>query len=154
MNVDTLIERMALSDVLSAYAIGVDGRDIERLTACFDERIHVDFDAFAPGMTGTYDGSEWAERIMRGVRGFDATQHVIGNHLYTVDGDQAEGTAEVIASHTIDGERLTVAGRYRHEFVKRDGAWRIRAYWLTPSWIEGSMDLFARAAERGRQSTG
>ena len=52
------------------------------------------------------------------------TQHVVGNALYKIDGDQAEGEIYTINCHVIGEERDYFAGgRYLDRYVRENGRW-------------------------------
>jgi hypothetical protein len=71
--------------------------------------------------------------LEQGMAGFEATQHMIGNTSYRLDGDKAEGELYFIAYHrTVPPEpkHVTVRGRYLDRYERRGGEWRIAYRYL------------------------
>jgi hypothetical protein len=130
-------DRALIVDVLSRYAIAVDGRDADLLATCF-----------ATGATASYGpGHELVGReaivgfIVRTLASFRRTQHLIGTHVFELAGDTAATTTYVQAAHVMDGgptgERVVVVGgRYVDRFELEDARWviasrRFEAIWTT-----------------------
>ena len=63
-----------------------------------------------------------------------AHQHLVANHLVTVDGDAARATAQFIASHQTGEDVWTLGGDYRFELVRHGDGWRITSMTMTASW--------------------
>jgi ketosteroid isomerase-like protein len=84
------------------------------------------FDVCVGKMEGT-----WAE-----------TQHLIVNADFTVDGDQARGTANLIFTGVPPGASPTdvymMGGRYLWRFRRTDGGWRISQAWEEFIWNNGT----------------
>ncbi|MFD7841781.1 nuclear transport factor 2 family protein [Nocardia sp. NPDC059764] len=76
---------------------------------------------------------------------FDATQHLLGNHLVTVDGDRAELTAVFQAVHLLanplGSPRWTLGGTYRIGLRLVVGAWKVEAMVMTAQWADGNKDI-------------
>ena len=80
--------------------------------------------------------SEFIDYAMEALRGHAANQHMIGNVLIEVDGDEAFGEVYFTAYHKVqtepaDGgggedvyEDTVIAGRYLDRYEKRDGVWK------------------------------
>ncbi|MGW0313599.1 nuclear transport factor 2 family protein [Streptomyces flavidovirens] len=85
--------------------------------------------------------------------GYDATQHLITNHLVDIEGDTAVCTAAFQATHrlaTAHGSALwTLGGTYRFGLVRTAGhGWRISSVVMTTVWADGNQHLPALAAAR------
>jgi ketosteroid isomerase-like protein len=52
--------------------------------------------------------------------------HFLTNESITVDGDTAVGRWTFLQCGVADGQALWIAGRYRNDFVRVDGEWKIR----------------------------
>ncbi|WP_162958662.1 nuclear transport factor 2 family protein [Nocardia yunnanensis] len=78
---------------------------------------------------------------------FDATQHLLGNHLVTVDGERAELTAVFQAIHLLANRfgspRWTLCGTYRIGLRLVEGAWKIDTVVMTAQWADGNKDILA-----------
>ena len=91
----------------------------------------------------------WVEGVRSGLSGFEATQHLSGNHRIEVDGPGAHATSNIQASHMLDGQRVTLGGWYDTHLTRGDDdGWRIGRSQLNITWREGDEGLFALARAR------
>ena len=85
-------------------------------------------------------------------REFDATQHLVTNHLVTVDGDAAVCTAGFLATHRLANPLAsplwTLGGTWRLDLRRTGAGWRIRGVVMTAVWADSNKDLLALAAGR------
>ena len=73
-----------------------------------------------------------------------ATQHLIANHVVTLEGDQARVATHVTATHVSpdDAEaHWVVGGRYDMVARRTSAGWRIAALTLTVRWMTGSHEI-------------
>ncbi len=148
-----LQDRIEISDVLHRYAAAVDGKDWELLRTCFTDDVEADFRAF--GGRDVVRGAEaWVEAIRATLQGMDATQHLTGNHVHRIDGDEARLTAYIQAVHIFANDKgdseYTIGGHYDCDMVRSPEGWRIRRYALVVRWHRGNRNILrlaARAAE-------
>jgi hypothetical protein len=127
--IDGLLSRQAIHDLLMAYARGVDRADAALLESIF----HPD----ATVVTGVIDGtgSEFARAIVEHVRKrLDRCFHAIANQWVQVCGDRAVGESYVIAITTAGAQEGVIAGRYINEFERRNGVWKIRSHIIVMDW--------------------
>lgn len=143
MDPQLLDDRLAIIDLTTRYALGVDLRDWPLYRACFDDRFEID----APGWPETMAADEWVAIIRAGIERYAATHHQMSNHSIEVDGDRADCIAYVRASHhqpQIEGESPWIlVGYYRLALVRREDAWKIARFNLTILWNEGNLELMA-----------
>ena len=66
--------------------------------------------------------------------------------------DAATCTSDVQATHALGEERAVIGGYYRSRLDRTETGWRIASSQLSVTWTQGDQQLFARAAERHRQS--
>jgi hypothetical protein len=52
--------------------------------------------------------------------------HFLANESIVVDGDRAVGTWTFLQCGVSDGQALWIAGRYRNDFVRQGGRWKIQ----------------------------
>ncbi len=147
-------DRLAIAEVLTLYARGIDRCDLETLTA-----------TFWPDATAQYgrlvqNAHEWAVVTVAALRGMNRTFHSLSNMLVTPHGDWAEAETYCTAYHEVNGPdgivEMVVGGRYLDLMEKRGGAWRIarRLYVMdwnrnvpsTARWDEG---IYATLVNRG-----
>ncbi|MDE0943081.1 MAG: nuclear transport factor 2 family protein [Alphaproteobacteria bacterium] len=154
--VQLLLDRADISQVLYTYATGVDTRDFDLLASCFTEDLEADFRSF--GSREIIKGRDnWLPIIRGTIEGLDATQHLTGNHVITVDGDSATLVAYLQALHRLDTARsdpeYTIGGYYTCDMVRGDdsrhnGGWRMRRYSLQVTWHRGNRDILRQAQRK------
>jgi 3-phenylpropionate/cinnamic acid dioxygenase small subunit len=153
-----LLDRAEISDVQLRYATGLDMRDWVAFRSCFTDEIEVDFTSLFGGSPRKVSADSWAEAARRTVSGLAATQHMITNHVITLDRDEALCVAYVQAQHYLPNEKgdstQTMGGYYTNRFVRTPVGWRIRACKLTLTWTTGNWHIFALARERLKNAEG
>lgn len=100
-----LLDRAEISDVQLRYATGLDMRDWTTFRSCFADEIDVDFTSAFGGEPRHVTADRWTEAARRTMSGLRATQHMITNHVITVDGDRALCVAYVQAQHYPPNDR-------------------------------------------------
>lgn len=137
--------RQAIIDAVTSLFWHTDHHEWDLLRAVLDERVRLDYTA----MQGGEPADLSAEEVVAGWRptfvAIDAHQHLLGNHLVVVDGDQASVTASFIATHQWRGDTWTLGGDYLIELHQRGGAWRVSAMRMTPVWQTGNPNLIPNA---------
>jgi ketosteroid isomerase-like protein len=135
-------DRLAIRELVDAYAYCADRRDAEGQKALFTEDTHfvVYMDGQGSEPTQVLDGREALTPVFDDLNRYRATMHFNGQSTITLDGARATGVSYCIAHHlfTDDGERkLMVAWlRYGDTFVKVGDAWLFAERDLYVDWIE------------------
>ncbi len=135
-------DRLAIRELVDAYAHCADRRDADGQKALFTEDTH--FAVYMQGQgsepTQVLDGREALTPVFDDLNRYQATMHLNGQSTIALDGDRATGESYCIAHHlfTDRGERkLMIAWlRYRDTFVKIDGDWRFAERNLCVDWTE------------------
>jgi hypothetical protein len=141
---DYLVDRQAIVDVCTSYALALDTRDWARLRGCFTP------DAIASyGDPVALEGYEAIEvTCRRALEPLTASQHLLGNHVVEVTGDRAASVCYFQAQHIMDGlaagTAYIVAGRYDDDFVRTPAGWRIARRTLTVMWVSGNPAVLER----------
>ena len=135
---DDTATKVAIAEVMSNYATGLDTKNWAMVQDCFCEQVLIDYgDISAP--TGAPDvprrAEDWLQILKANLSGFDITQHSITNHRFVIGEDSVQCTAYLVAEHMLfadpamplaaDGEFITVAGYYTNDFVIDADQWRI-----------------------------
>jgi len=139
--VDRLADTAAVVDVCVRNARALDGRDWKLLATCFADDVVVEFEGVEP-----LHGAAAVVDVCRAALGpLDASQHLLGNHHVTIDGDSARSECYVQAQHVrgalAPADKFVVAGTYRDTLARRDGAWKITSRRLHISWTDGNPDV-------------
>jgi ketosteroid isomerase-like protein len=122
-------DRLAIQELIDAYAHCADRRDADGQKSLFTEDTHfvVYMDGQGSEPTQVLAGREALTPVFDDLNRYQATMHFNGQSTIALDGDSATGESYCIAHHlfTDGGERkLMVAWlRYGDTFVKIDGAW-------------------------------
>lgn len=122
-----LADRLAIDDLLTRYATGVDRRDWSLWESCFTSDARIDYTAFG-GIAGSVpEVRAWLESVMPR---FEMSQHLVVNREVTIEGDTATSRAAFfnpMALTTPEGRVLFFdGGYYRDRLVRTQDGWRIR----------------------------
>src|SRR5437660_7891075 len=136
-------DRLAIRELVEAYAHCADRRDAKGQMALFTEDTHfvVFMNAKDPEPSMDLHSRDALAPVFADLNKYDATTHFVGQStIFTLSADRATGEAYCLAHHvTIDGgkRRLMVASlRYLDTFVKIEGAWLFSERRLYVDWIE------------------
>jgi 3-phenylpropionate/cinnamic acid dioxygenase small subunit len=135
MSLAEVADRLAVSDVLTRYALAMDTRDWELLASCFTEDARLDYDT-----SGVFGRKDFVEHCAEGLAKMKATQHCVTNHVVVLDGDHAGATSYVIAQHVRENDAtFTLGGTYHDELVRSGPDWRIASRRFVTSWKAGTL---------------
>ena len=137
-----LADRVAIRELVDAYAHCADRRDAEGQKSLFTEDTHfvVYMDGQGSEPTQELDGREALTPVFEDLNRYQATMHFNGQSTIVLDGDYGSGESYCIAHHlfTDDGDRKIMVAwlRYGDRFVKVDGAWLFAERRLYVDWTE------------------
>jgi hypothetical protein len=136
-------DRLAIRELIEAYAHCADRRDATGQMSLFTEDAHfvVFMNAKDPIPSQELHSREELAPVFADLNKYDATTHFVGQStIFTLTGDRATGEAYCLAHHVmIDGgkRRLMLATlRYLDTFVKIDGAWLFAERLFYVDWLE------------------
>ena len=136
-------DRLAIRELVEAYAHCADRRDAEGQMSLFTVNTHfvVYMNAKDPKPSMELHSREALAPVFAELNKYDATTHFIGQStIFTLSGDRATGEAYCLAHHvTVDGgkRRLMLASlRYLDTFVKTDDTWLFGERLLFVDWQE------------------
>ena len=139
---DEAADRLAIRELVDAYAFCADSRDAEGQKALFtdDTRFVVHMAGEGSAATDDLRGRESLTPVFDNLNTYEVTMHFNGQSTVALDGDRATGETYCLAHHisSHDGGRtlMIAAIRYQDAFVKTDGTWRFAERRLYVRWIE------------------
>src|SRR6202012_3408829 len=123
-------DRLAIRELVEAYAHCADRREAKGQMALFTEDTHfvVYMNAKDPTPSQELHSRAALAPVFDDLNKYAATMHFVGQStILTLTGDRATGEAYTLAHHlTVDGgnRRLMIAAlRYADTYVKTDGEW-------------------------------
>ena len=136
-------DRLAIRELVEAYAHCADRRDANGQMSLFTEDTHfvVYMNSKDPTASMELHSREALAPVFADLNKYDATTHFIGQStIFTLTGERATGEAYCLAHHvTVDGgkRRLMLASlRYLDTYVKIDGAWLFAERLLYVDWVD------------------
>ena len=124
MNLESLLAEREIGRALYAFARAMDERDWQAIGSVMAE------DATADMGTGPLNGREEVIALMRSfLDDCGPTQHLLGNLVIDVTGDQATSRCYVTDMHKGMGDKghltFSTLGEYHDRWQKVDGGWRM-----------------------------
>ena len=136
-------DRLAIRELIEAYAHCADRRDAQGQIALFTRDTHfvVYMNAKDPRPSQELHSRDALASVFADLNQYDATTHFVGQStIFTLTSDRATGEAYCLAHHVTAGSgkrRLMVASlRYLDTFVKIEGAWLFAERLLYVDWLE------------------
>jgi ketosteroid isomerase-like protein len=136
-------DRLAIRELVEAYAHCADRRDAKGQMALFTEDAHfvVYMNAKDPKPSQELHSREALAPVFADLNQYAATTHFVGQStIFTLDVRRGTGEAYCLAHHVAveaGKRRLMVASlRYLDTFVKLDGSWLFAERLLYVDWLE------------------
>ena len=130
----SVADRIALTDLVARYAVAVDTRDFAALREVFTT------DATLDTGRAVRAGIDAIVEAMRGLLRYEATSHVVGQHLVDPSDRGADGlvycTAHHLRGHGDHRTDKVMHIRYHDRYVMTDHGWRIEARRLEVAWTD------------------
>jgi len=140
-------DRLAIRELIDAYAHCADRRDAAAQVALFteDTAFYVFMDAKAAEPSFVLNGREALHPVFADLNQYQATTHFNGQSTIRLAGDQASGESYCIAHHLkVEGENRTMmlaSIRYLDKFVKIQGAWLFAERRLMVDWTDTNKSI-------------
>jgi hypothetical protein len=136
-------DRLAIRELVEAYAHCADRRDAKGQMALFNEDTHfvVYMDAKNPTPSQELHSREALAPVFDDLNQYAATMHFLGQTtILTLTRDRSTGETYCMPHHlTIAGDKrslMVAALRYSDAFVKKDGVWLFAERLLYVDWLE------------------
>jgi ketosteroid isomerase-like protein len=135
-------DRLAIRELVDAYAYCADRRDVAGQLALFteDTELVVFSDSRNPEPTQRFRGRAALALVFSELRDYRATMHFNGQSTGWVDGARASAVTYCLV-HELAADRtartvMIAAIRYLDSLVKKDGTWLIRQRQVLVDWTE------------------
>lgn len=135
-----LVDRAALSDLLVELADALDARDGARYATLYTEDGVLEL----PGGVRAEGREQLQAGVERGIAHYDAVWHLSANHAIELDGDAARTRSYVIAVHRHGPKpehHATGAGWYTNTARRTPVGWRFSTVRLEIVWTAGEGPL-------------
>jgi ketosteroid isomerase-like protein len=142
LDIEQMADRLAIRELIDAYASCADRRDATGQMALFTPDTHfvVYMDAKSAIPSQELRGRESLAPVFENLNGYKVTTHFNGQSTVELNGSRATGVSYCLAHHVTarDGnDSLMVASiRYLDTFAKQEGKWYFAERKLMVDWIE------------------
>ncbi|TQF74024.1 nuclear transport factor 2 family protein [Rhodococcus spelaei] len=141
MDLQTIGDRIEITDLLTRYAHAVDTKDWSLYRTVFTPDAHIDYSATG-GPLGTVEEVVSALTPMLDL--FTQTQHFVSNLTVGLAGDEATVRAMFFNPMVVKpGKQFFCGGWYNHELVRTEDGWRSRRLVEESAWFENLAEAFA-----------
>ena len=135
---------LAIVGVLNSFGLAIDMRDWDWYETLWADL--VDFDYTAVGSpAGHFPRLAVREAAAQNFGQFDATQHLVTNHVVDVVGAKATALCNVRAMHfkygAVGDTWLEIGGRYRAGLERAADGWRIALWHFSVTWSRGNTGM-------------
>jgi hypothetical protein len=134
------LDRIALRDLVDAYALTADARDSTGFASLFTADAVLTVHDAGGRLQGTFTGVGEIAAIPAALARYPRTLHLVSTHRATPVGDTATGTTLCEAHHLSAGEDGTVDRvlviRYDDAYVRTPGGWRFARRDVRVQWEE------------------
>ncbi|MFE9405585.1 nuclear transport factor 2 family protein [Streptomyces sp. NPDC006530] len=145
VDLGTLLDRLAIDELITGYAAAVDDGDWTAYRALFTADGRADYGA-AGGIEGSVE--EVAQWLAETMRLFPVRQHLIANRLLTLQdlggypGDRAELRADYLnpmcfgadGGGTPSAPDFESGGRYAFSLIRTEAGWRLGSVTVHEKW--------------------
>lgn len=136
-------DRLAICELVEAYAHCADRRDAKGQMALFTKDTHfvVYMNAKDPTPSQELHSREALAPVFAELNQYDATTHFVGqNTIFELTEERATGETYCLAHHvTVEGNKrslMLASLRYLDTFIKMDGSWLFAERLLYVDWLE------------------
>jgi ketosteroid isomerase-like protein len=132
-------DRLDILELMAHYATALDTKNWEMLGSLFTDDACWEYTGTGTRQQGPAGIVGWLRRV---VGPLEVTQHLNGNHVVRLHGDEAEHSCYYHAQHIRlglpDGEQYIGAGRYEDLLRRSPDGWRFVRRTATTMWNSGN----------------
>jgi hypothetical protein len=130
---DELLDKQAIYELLCAYANAADRHDHVKMRALYHKDAIDEHGHFAKG-----PAMEFIDKLPQIQAPMEILHHNVTTVNLKLDGARAEGEVYIIAFHKVkDGAQsydVLIGGRYFDKYEKRDGVWKFKHRSIVADW--------------------
>ncbi|MCE4554342.1 nuclear transport factor 2 family protein [Roseateles cellulosilyticus] len=134
--------------LVRSIPLSVDLGRYELAEAAFAPRVRIDYSSLWGGQAQDMAAADLLAAWRGLVPGFDATLHELGPVQVSLNGDSAQATADVVASHWLEGQLWRLVGRYEWPLRRGTDGWRVTGMTFQCLQEQGDRGLCERAQAR------
>ena len=135
MDLQTLVDRAEITDLLTRYARAVDRQDWDLYRSIFTADAHIDYTQVG-GIAGNVE--EVVGFLSQVMGMFESIQHMISNIEITIDANEADVTAMVYNPLKLpDSDVWATGGWYHHKLMRTPDGWRSKSLLEEAGWFHG-----------------
>ena len=135
----SLLDERDIVKVVNRYCFALDTKDWADLDNVFLPNATADLST----PTLLVGREAIVDRIRAALHHLDDSQHLVGNHQVTIDGDSATHRCYLQAQHVrhaaVGGPNYIIGGRYEDQLLRTADGWRIAHRTLAVMWKEGNL---------------
>jgi hypothetical protein len=137
--VQWLVDRASISDLLFRFARALDTRDFGTYAALYAAEGVLELPDPRTGSYFSLSQSELAAAVPKSLGRYSATHHLSCNHQIEVTGNRATSRSYLQAVHVGSGPRdhWSAGGWYDCEYRRERGGWCFTRVRLTAVWLDG-----------------
>jgi SnoaL-like domain len=137
--VQWLVDRASISDLLFRFARALDTKDFGAYTALYASDGVLELPDPRSGSYFTLRQAELTEALPRSLGRYSATHHLSCNHQIEISGDRATSRSYLQAVHvgSEPRQRWSAGGWYDCEYRREQRGWRFTRVRLTAVWLDG-----------------
>lgn len=137
-----------ITQLLNTFGTSIDQREWNTYETLFADEVDFDYSEIE-GPKGVFTPKKIRGSAEEWLGAFVATQHVITNHIISIEGDEARCSTHVRAMHlqpNPQGEAfLEIGGHYAGTLVRVKSEWKIKSWKFDMFWSRGNVQLFELA---------
>lgn len=135
-------DNQLIQELMAHYANAIDAKDYTAIGACFTEDATARYSDFSPPLVGR---SAIIAHMRKALEPLATTQHVFGNFIIDVAGENATTSCAIIAQHMgsalATGTSYLSGGQYSLTLRKHGGDWQIADVAAREVWSMGDRTL-------------
>ena len=137
--------RDSIVEVVHKLFIYTDEQNWDKLQSdVFTDEVYLDMSSLGQPATNT-TAKEICQAWKMGFQGLDAINHLAGNLLVKVQGDQADVFAYATATHykkdAVQGKTREFVGTYDLHLIQTTNGWRIDRFKYNLKYMTGNLDM-------------